>query len=334
MKWFDKVRKDDFHIVRYGKMYIIAPAVIMLVGIILFCVGLFPNVSGVGFNLGLDFTGGSIIKVSPEGLNTETKDGFIEKIQSVMNEENVKADVAMEKNTTGGNILTVKFSEDDTAVTTAIIEKLRAIPEFGGNAVSEPDTISASTSSEKIVNILWAVLAALLGIMVYMLFRFKITSGIAALIALAHDVLIMIACVIIFRVQINASFIAALITIVGYSINNTLVLFDKIRDYEKTNSNNYTLELIVDKSIKDTLGRTMVTTITTLAPVLVLAIYSIFKNLSSLTEFSVPIIFGLIAGTYSSVCLATSMYLRFEGARLNRKKRKLNTNKNINKQSI
>jgi preprotein translocase subunit SecF len=136
-------------------------------------------------------------------------------------------------------------------------------------------------------------------------------------------------------VQINSSFIVVLITIVGYSINNTLVLFDKVRDYERINStNNFTLEQIIDKSIKDTMGRTMVTTITTLVPVMVLAIYSIVTNLTSLTEFSVPIIFGLIAGTYSSVLLATSMYLRFEGSSLVSKKRKLNTNKNVNKQSI
>jgi preprotein translocase SecF subunit len=140
--------------------------------------------------------------------------------------------------------------------------------------------------------------------------------------------------VIIFRVQINSSFIAALITIVGYSINNTLVLFDRIRGYENANTNNYSLEQIIDKSIKDTMGRTMVTTATTLVPVVVLAVCSIFMKLSTLMEFSLPIIFGLIAGTYSSVLLATSMYLRFEGARLLSKKRKLNTNKNVNKQSI
>jgi preprotein translocase subunit SecF len=335
MKWYDKVKSDDFHIVRHGKWYVIAPAVIFLVGLILFFI---PN---IGFNLGLDFTGGSIIKVTPTGLNTETKDDFIKKIQEVMNEQGVKADIAMEKNTTGGNVLTVKFSETDTNMTDTIIKQLRTVPEFSAaDVVGEPDTISASTSSEKIVSIMLAVLAALCGIMIYMVFRFKLTSGISAIIALFHDVLIMASLVIIFRVQINASFIAALITIVGYSINNTLVLFDRIRSYEKTNTNGYALEQIIDKSIKDTMGRTMVTTLTTLVPIVTLAVCSIFMRLSSLWEFSIPIVFGLIAGTYSSIFLTTAMYLRFEGARLINKKRKLNTNanrnknKNTNKQSI
>jgi preprotein translocase subunit SecF len=303
------------------------------VGVILFFV------PGVGFNLGLDFTGGSIIKVTPEGLNADTKDDFIEKIQAVMNEQGVKADVTMEKNTSGGNVLTVKFSETETETTNKIIEQLKTVTEFSGiGVVSEPDTISASTSSEKIVDIMLAVLAALVCIMIYMLFRFKFTSGVSAIISLFHDVLVMASLVIVFRVQVNASFIAALITIVGYSINNTLVLFDRIRSYEKINSNNYNLEQIIDKSIKDTMGRTMITTATTLVPVVVLAICSIFMQLSSLWEFSIPIVFGLIAGTYSSVFLSTTMYLRFEGARLINKKRKLNTNvnknKNANKQSI
>jgi preprotein translocase SecF subunit len=330
MKWFDKVQRDDFHIVRYGKWYIIAPAVIFLVGLVMFFI------PGLGFNLGLDFTGGSIIKVTPDGgVNSGNESEYKQIIQNIMEEQGVKADIALEKNTSGGNILTVKFSETDKEITDAVIVALRAVPQFGGlDAVTEPDTISASTSSEKIVDIMLAVLAALGGIMIYMLFRFKFTSGVAAIVALAHDILIMACLVIIFRVQINSSFIAALITIVGYSINNTLVLFDRVRSYENSNTDNYTLEYIIDKSIKDTLGRTMVTTLTTLVPVMVLAICSVFMKLSSLMEFSLPIMFGLIAGTYSTICLSTTMYLRFEGARLLNIKRKLNTNKNVNKRRV
>jgi preprotein translocase SecF subunit len=330
MKWYDKFQSDDVHIVRHGKWYVIAPAIIFLVGLILFCI---PS---VGFNLGLDFTGGSIIKITPDGgVNANNEARYKEIIQNVMDEQNIKADIAMEKNTSGGNILTVKFSETDKEITDSVISALREVPEFAGtDTITEPDTISANTSSEKIIDTMLAVLAALFGIMVYMLFRFKFTSGVSALVALFHDILIMACLVIIFRVEINASFIAALITIVGYSINNTLVLFDRIRNYENVNTNNLNLEQIIDKSIKDTMGRTMVTTATTLVPVVVLAIASIFMNLSSLMQFSLPIIFGLIAGTYSSILLSTSMYLRFESARLIVKKRKLNTNKNVNKQSI
>jgi preprotein translocase SecF subunit len=304
--------------VRYGNLFTIAPAVILLVGIILLCI------PAVGFNLGLDFTGGSIVAVSPEDLNSSTKNAYIDTIKTIMDKNDVKADIAMEKNSTG-NILTVKFSETDNEITDKIIADLSA--EFGDDAVGKSDTISASTSSEKIVNIILAILAALFGILIYMLFRFKFTSGIAAVIALFHDVAVMAAFVIIFRVQINSSFIAALITIIGYSLNNTLVLFDRVRTYENANVNNYTLEHILDKSIKDTLGRTMITTITTFVPVFVLTICSLIMQLSSLTEFALPIIFGLIAGTYSSPLVAMPLYLRFESARLINKKHKLNTNK-------
>jgi preprotein translocase SecF subunit len=326
MKWLGNIQKDDFHIVRHGKWYAIAPAIIILLGAVLFLLQI-CKVPNVGFNLGLDFTGGAVINVTPEGLNSNTKNDFIQKIENALPGD-VKATIALEKNTTGGNVLTVKFNADiDKA--NEVRDILRGVPGFEGYyVVSEPNTVGASTRTDTIINIMLAVLATLFCIMVYMAFRFKFTSGFAAIIALFHDVLVMAILVMIFRVQINASFIAALITIVGYSINNTLVLFDKVREYERVNATNgYTLEYIVDKSIKDTLGRTTVTTLTTLVPVLALAVYSLFTNLSSLTEFSIPIIFGLIAGTYSSILLATSMYLRFESARLLVKKRKMNTNK-------
>jgi SecD/SecF fusion protein len=314
MKWLDKLKSEDTQIVRYGKWYAVAPAVIVLLGLIMFFI--------LGFNLGLDFTGGSIISITDANISDSNKNEYIDRAKTYLSD--YKAEYAMEKGA-NGNIITIKFSETDEDNIKSIITSLKG--EFGENNVSESDSISASTSSEKILNVLWAVVAALAGMLIYMLFRFKFTSGMAAIIALFHDIFIMVACVIIFNVQINSSFIAALITIVGYSINNTLVLFDKVRSYEKTNTDNLTLEQILDKSLKEVLGRTMVMTVTTLVPVLVLAICSVVMGLTSLTEFTLPIIFGLIAGTYSSILVTTPLYLRFEGARLAVKKHKLKIQK-------
>ncbi|MDR0384399.1 MAG: protein translocase subunit SecF [Christensenellaceae bacterium] len=302
-------KKPNLRIANAGKKTIILPAVIMAIGIIMF----FVFIGQGGFNLGLDFTGGSIIKVE-----IETTQNNIDDVRNIVSDF-TKCDVQKEESSSGGKYITVKFAETNEDKVGDIITALKTA--YGETNVSESDSISGSTSAEKVQSIIWAVLAALAGIMLYMLFRFKFTSGMAALIALMHDVLIMIAMVVIFRVQINSPFIAAVITIVGYSINNTLVLMDRIREYENNNNDAKTLSEIVDKSINDTFGRTMIMTATTLVPVVVLGTVAIIMNLTSLTEFALPIIFGLIAGTYSSLFLVAPMYNRFESARLRKLKR-------------
>jgi preprotein translocase SecF subunit len=301
MKWLDNLKSDDVHITRYGKRFIIPSAAIFLVGVILFII--------LGFNLGLDFTGGTIVSV-----NAANTDEAV--VKSVMDAQGVTYSVVLQKGTDGTDIYAIKFNAD-TQKTNEIITVLE-----NGFDVLESQAIGAAARDETIITVFTAILLALLGILIYMLFRFKFTSGIATLLALAHDVLLMSALVVIFRVQINASFIAALITIVGYSINNSLVIFDRVREFEKHNSDNLALEDILDKSVKITLGRTMITMITTIVPVIILTAVSIVMRLTSLTEFALPIIFGLLSGTYSSLFLIAPMYCRFEGARLAKQRRK------------
>jgi len=168
------------------------------------------------------------------------------------------------------------------------------------------------------MNVFIAVFAALIGILLYMLFRFKFTSGVAAIIGLFHDVLIMLACVAVFRIQINFVFVAAVITVVAYSLNNSIVLLDRVRDKERDVSNNNTVAQNVDASIKETFWRTTITTVTTLVPVIILTIFGV----PLIREFALPIIFGLLAGTYSTICVTSSLYVRFENAKLAKAKMK------------
>ncbi len=109
----------------------------------------------------------------------------------------------------------------------------------------------------------------------------------------------------------------------AYSINNSLVVFDRVRNYEKNNTENYTLEQIINKSITRTLGRSILTIATTLGTLLVLTVISLIMQLSSLIEFALPIIFGLFAGTYSSLFLIAPLYKQFETARLYSKQHKI-----------
>jgi len=149
----------------------------------------------------------------------------------------------------------------------------------------------------------------------------------ATILALMHDVLMIVSLMTIFQIQINASFIAAILTVMAYSINNSLVVFDRVRTLEKNNTENQKLSDLVNQSINHTLGRSILTAATTLGTLLVLTIISLFMNLSTLIEFALPIIFGLFAGTYSSLFLIAPLYMQFETARLYGKQRKINTQK-------
>ena len=146
--------------------------------------------------------------------------------------------------------------------------------------------------------------------LIYIIIRFTLTSGLAAVICLTHDVLMMLALTTIFQIQVNTTFIAAVITIVGYSINATIVIFDRIRENQALNSmKDKTNEEIANKSIAETLSRTILTTITTLAVIIILAIVCSLMGVVSMEEFALPIIFGLLAGTFSSVLLAPSVWV-------------------------
>lgn len=304
-------------IVKHGKWYAIAPLAIIGVGLLVVLI--------FGLNLGLDFTSGRIISVGEFGKNRAEVEAVV---REVLHEElgtglAKKSFLQFEEG--GSDILSVKYIEpkgtDDevdavnAAINSGIITKMQL--EHGIDVTIElSEEIPPSTSADRLLNVFVSIFLALLGIMIYMLFRFKLTSGIAAIIALFHDVLVMLAAVAVFRIQINFIFVAAVITVVAYSLNNTLVLFDRVRDKERDATNTQTVEQRVDSAIKETFWRTLITTITTLVPVLVLCIFGV----TSIREFALPIIFGLLAGTYSTMLLTSTLYVRFENARAAKKK--------------
>ena len=179
--------------------------------------------------------------------------------------------------------------------------------------------VNGSTAQKTLTNAIWATLAAVAVILVYIIIRFTVSSGLSAIIALLHDVLVMLALTTIFQVQVNVTFIAAIITIVGYSINATIVIFDRIRELKTLDSlKDYTDTQLANRAVKDTLGRSILTTITTLVVIVILAIVCEVMGVTTMAEFALPIVFGLIAGFYSSVFLSSSIwvYLRKLGNKI------------------
>lgn len=306
MNLVDKIKESNFNYVKKGPWFYIAPVLILIVGVIM--------LATMGFNLGLEFTGGTIVSV-----NADTDAYTRADIETKMQSFDVKYTITNEQSTSGGNSYSIKFKADENPDT--IIAELKSI--IADENWYSDDSIQASTTNETIMMVFWSILAALAGLIVYMLIRFKFTSGMATVLALAHDVLIICALMAIFQIEINTSFIAAILTVMAYSINNSLVVFDRIRSLEKNNTDNLTLEQIINKSINRTLSRSILTVSTTLATLIVLTVISCVMQLSTLIEFALPIVFGLFAGTYSSIFLIAPFYKQFETARLYAKHRKI-----------
>ena len=139
--------------------------------------------------------------------------------------------------------------------------------------------------------------------LLYVSFRFQLAYGIAAIIALLHDVLVVFAVYAVLRIPLNSPFVAAILTVVGYSINDTIVIFDRVR--EELGGRRSNLEEVVNKSISQTLKRSINTSLTTLLAILSLYIMGV----ESIREFTLPLLAGITVGTYSSVCIAGSLWV-------------------------
>lgn len=192
-----------------------------------------------------------------------------------------------------------------TDETVAKVVEAATIDDRYSGLVSPGNTVSASFSSELLWSALAAILASVVLMLVYIAFRFELTSGLSAIIALFHDILMMFCFMVIFRIEINSTFIAALITILGYSINNTIVIFDRVRENNKSMyATGQTATFIANKSVSETLLRSVNTTLTTLLTIGMVAILGV----PDIKIFALPIIIGLLAGTYSSIFISPAIW--------------------------
>lgn len=203
-------------------------------------------------------------------------------------------------------------SSTDIVVSSQLVNKIvsgMTLSDIYAGSVTGGDLVGATVSTELLFNAILAVSLALIFMLCYIGLRFQLSSGIACIIALLHDVLIMFSFMAICRIEINSTFIAALITILGYSINNSIILFDRVRENMRSvYTKNMTPEAVANKSIKETFVRSINTTITTLIMILMVAIIGV----SDIRIFAFPIIIGLLAGTFSSMFIAPSFWALFQ----------------------
>ncbi len=284
--------------------FLILPILIIIAGLIMYFVQ--------GFNFDTEFIGGirMQIDVGSEFDNDEIKAFVIE------NAGDVAAPVVQKVG--DGTQATIKMSElDDEATTklkTAIIEK------YGDDAIMSVNAASASFGTQVQRKTLIYTLIALLCILAYIAIRFEIKSAVMAVFALFINILVMIAVYLLSYTPLNTTFIAAMLTVVGYSINNTIVVFDRIRENMRgfnTKKGTKVAE-VVDRSINESMGRTLNTTITTLITILLLY----FMGVPSIKAFAFPLIIGVIAGAYTSVFVAGPFWASWKQAEVDEKANK------------
>lgn len=202
----------------------------------------------------------------------------------------------------GEQQVNIKLKSIDDETRNNLINKLKE--NYPNVEALEVSNVSSTISGEMQRTAILAVTIACLAMLAYITFRFKnLQSGLSAILALLHDVLIVIGVYAVLRIPINTSFIAAMLTIVGYSINNTIVIFDRIRENRKAYKRN-DLERLINNSVKQTITRSLFTSITTLFTIASIYILGV----QSIKDFALPIIVGIIAGTYSSIFISTSLW--------------------------
>ncbi len=305
----EKLNKFDF----CGKLKICAiiSCSLILIGILI--------VSIFGFNLGIDFTGGTVLNVKVGSVLEEKESNYAiisDQVSTIFKNEGFEIGYIQQEGVGEEASLAIRFKdkaglteaqmqEEIGNLKTKISSGLKLNDEHLNVTVSNGSRIAASASSTLLINSILAILVAVILILIYIAVRFELLSGLTAILMLVHDVLIMCSLVSIFRIQINGGFIAALITIIGYSINNVIIVFDRIRENKKKDDfkgmSSYDLANI---SIRQVLNRTFLTALTTMVSIIALTIIGV----SSIREFLLPILFGLISGIYSSTMLAGPLW--------------------------
>ena len=272
-------------------IFFIVSGAIILLGMIAFAIF-------GGLNLDLDFQGGTAIRME---LGQDFND---EDVRKLVSDTIGGHTVAVQKAGTNKTEAYIKTVEIDTETRDKVVEAIKEKYSLDQNALLEANNVSASASTKLITDAFKATGWAVVFMLIYITFRFNIRSGLAAVLGLVHNILIMLSVYAIFQIPVNSSFIAAVLTIVGYSINDTIVVFDKIRENEKHDRRSE-FAVVANTSLNQTLTRTLNTSLTTLFTILTLYVLGV----ASIREFALPIIIGVIVGTYSSICIATPLWV-------------------------
>lgn len=281
--------KKTFAFMKHRKIYYVISVAIIAVGLV-FSVAR-------GLNYGIDFTGGTMIQVD---LHRQVPIAEVE--QSIEEYELDPSIIYSGEENTQVVIKTMEFLDNDQRAD--VIDTMGEHFDISDEDVLASEQFGPSVGDELKWNAVKAVLIASVGMLIYIIFRFKSWKyGLSSIAGVVHDVLVVLAFYAVFGFTVNNPFIAAILTLVGYSINDTIVIFDRIRENERINKKS-DLEDTIDSSINSTLNRTIMTSLTTLVVMIPLCI----MVSSSIREFIIPLMIGIVVGCYSSIFVCSPLY--------------------------
>ncbi|MDP2892069.1 MAG: protein translocase subunit SecF [Bacillota bacterium] len=291
-----------YNITKHLPWYISAAGLVVVLGVV------FAFVWG-GLNIGIDFTGGTIMTLDLH------KEYSVDDVRQALINNGVGDAPVVKSGAEGAStqaIIRLKekgtFTEQEE-LRAKIRDDLKA--KYPDVEIAGVDRVGGVASTDLLKNASIAVAIALTGILLYTALRFKLIAGVATIIAMIHDVLLMTAVVAIFQIQINSPYIAAVLTIMGYSIYDTIVVFDRIRENEpRYFPKQMDRFQLTNLSIRETLVRSIVTTMVTLFTIVALCIFGVI----SMQEFAIPLAVGIASGAYSSIFIATPIWAYWKTA--------------------
>ena len=277
-----------------------------------------------GVKMDVEFKGGSMVTLSYEG------DVDLPSLKSEIGSQLGQNDLTLQTGSdiSGNQTLTVTLPGSQTLTTEQLDDMLTAINEahpennFEQNEVSN---VNATIGKEFLFKSLVALVAACVLILAYVAFRFRkiggLKAGSTAIVALLHDMFVVFGVFVILRIPLNGNFIAAVLTILGYSINDTVVIYDRIRENSALYSKKQMgLAELVNLSVNQSFSRSLMTSITTCLALGVVCVVSVIYRLDSIYTFAFPLLFGMVSGVYSTICIATPLWVDWKSKKKAAKK--------------
>ena len=297
------------------KFYTFSCALIAIV--LVFC-GIF------GVKMDVEFKGGSMVTLSYEG------EADLNALKSTISTELNKSNLTLQTGSdiSGSQTLTVTLPGGETLTTEQMNSLLTTLNEQypANNFVqNEVNNVDATIGKEFLLKSIVALIAACVLILLYVAYRFRkiggLKAGSTAIVALLHDMFVVFGVFVILRIPLNGNFIAALLTILGYSINDTVVIYDRIRENSALYSKKQMgLAELVNLSINQSFARSLMTSITTCLALGVVCVISVIYRLDSIYSFAFPLLFGMVSGVYSTICIATPLWVDWKSKKKAAKK--------------
>ena len=282
-------------------------------GVLVAVVLVFSFVFGV--TMDIEFKGGAMVTVGYQG------DVDLNNVKQTVAAELGQSNLTVQTGTdvSGAQTLTINLPGSETLSTEqldSMIETLNTTYPDNQFVQQEVSNVNPTIGNEFLAKSVVAVVAACVLILVYVAVRFRRiggwSAGAMAIVALLHDMFVVYGVFVLLRIPLNGNFIAAMLTILGYSINDTVVIYDRIRENTGLYGKKMSLPELVNLSINQSFGRSMMTSITTCIALAIVCVVSIIFKLDSIFTFAVPLLFGMVSGVYSTMCIATQLWVSYK----------------------